>query len=139
MGKTGIYPSLSSVPDCPWREGYDYMNEGSQIRLPSDRTYSGTLYWRGITQPADLDATHNPALLPEASRVMISHIAAMNYGRAAAKNPALVDEMKDYLGEPWGNSKGAFARWALTWRTAFRNGGALGSVTGRMLALTNQI
>lgn len=140
MGKAGIYPSLSAVPDSPWREGFDYLSEGSQIRLPNDRTYGSTLYWRGITAPADLDATHNPTLLPEASRVMIPHIAALNYSKAAARNPALVDEMMTYLGEPWGGNKGAFARWATTWRTQFRHGGALGTgFTGRQLALLNQI
>lgn len=140
MGKTGIYTSLSAVPDWPWREGLDYLNEGEQIRIPHDGTYSGTLYWRGITPPADLDATHNPTLLPAASRVLISHIAALNYGKAAARNPALVDEMAAYLGEPWGANKGAFARWCLTWKTQFRQGGALGNyLTGRNLALLSQI
>lgn len=140
MGKTGIYPSLTAVPDSPWREGYDYLNEGEQIRLPNDRTYSGTLYWRGIAPPADLDATHNPTLLPAASRVLIPHIAALNYSKAAARNPALVDEMAAYLGEPWGLNKGTFARWCTTWRTQFRHGGALGaSYSGRQLAILDQL
>lgn len=140
MGKTGIYTSLSAVPDWPWREGQDYLSEGSQIRIPHDNSYSGTLYWRGITPPADLDATHNPTLLPEASRVLIPHIATLNFARAGARNPSLVDEMASYLGDPWGNKPGAFAKWCLTWRTQFRRGGALGSnFTGRQLALLTQI
>lgn len=140
IGKTGIYTSLSSVPDLPWVEGLDYLNEGEQIRIPHDGTYSGTLYWRGITPPADLTAISNPTLFPAASRVLIPHIAALNYGKAAARNPSLVDEMMTYLGEPWGMNKGAFARWALTWKTQFRKGGALGTnFTGRSLALLTQI
>lgn len=129
LGKCGIYTSLSSIPGGPWREGADYLNEGSQIRIPNDGTYSGTLYYRGITQPADLNATSNPTLLPEASRQLIPHIAALNFARSFARNPALAQMMLDYLGEPWKeNTKGAFARWCLAWRTAFRSGGAMGQM-----------
>ncbi len=139
IGKTGIYPSLASVPDSPWREGLDYLSEGSQIRIPNDGTYSGTLYFRGIAQPADLDGTHNPALLPESSRVLIPHIAALNFARSFARNPSLAQMEIDYLGEPWGNNKGAFARWCLAWRKQFRQGGALGvTITGRQLAIASQ-
>ena len=139
IGKTGIYTSLASIPDSPWREGWDYLNEGSQIRIPNDNTYSGTLYYRGIVQPDDLSASSNPALLPEASRVLIPHIGALNFARSFARNPALAQMELDYLGLPWGKSTGAFAQWCLTWKTAFRNGGALGAtITGRQLAITSQ-
>jgi hypothetical protein len=138
-GKTGIYPSLSSIPDSPWREDWDYLNEGSQIRIPNDGTYSGTLYFRGIAQPTDLDATHNPTLLPEAARVLIPHIAALNYARLAARNPDLANLEMAYLGTPWSQSPGAFAQWCLTWKTAFRTGGALGiTLSGRQLAIASQ-
>lgn len=138
MGKTGIYPDLASVPDSPWREGLDYMAEGSQIRIPNDGSYSGPLYWRGVSQPADIDATHNPLLLPEASRALIAHIATLNFARAFARNPNLAQLELDYLGEPWGNNKGQFAQWCLVWRKAFRAGGAI-AITGRQLAISSQM
>jgi hypothetical protein len=126
IGKTGIYTDLTSIPDSPWREGWDYLNEGSQIRIPNDGTYTGTLYYRGIVQPADLNATSNPTLLPEASRVLIPHIASLNFARSFARNPALVAMELDYLGTPWGMKPGAFSQWCVAWRTQFRSGGALG-------------
>lgn len=139
IGKTGIYPTLSSVPDMPWREGLDYLWEGSQIRIPNDGTYTGTLYYRGVIQPDDLTAISNPTLLPEAARVLIPHIGALNYARQAARNPSLAQMELDYLGYPWGNSQGAFANWCVTWKKAFRQGGALGvSITGRQIALAGQ-
>lgn len=139
FGKTGIYPDLASIPDSPWREGQDYLSEGSQIRIPHDNTYTGTLYYRGVTQPDDIDATHNPTLLPEASRMLIPHIATLNFARAFARNPALAQMELDYLGEPWGTNKGQFAKWLLVWRKQFRSGGALGAtVTGMQLALGSQ-
>jgi hypothetical protein len=140
IGKTGIYTSLSSIPDSPWREGWDYLDEGSQIRIPNDNTYSGTLYYRGIVQPDDLASGTNPSLLPEASRVLIPHIAALNFARSVGRNPQLAQMELDYLGYPWAaESPGAFARWCLAWKTAFRNGGALGrTITGRQLAIAGQ-
>lgn len=138
IGKAGLYTSLQHVPDTPWREGVDYLNEGSQIRIPSNGTYTGTLYWRGITMPADLDATHAPALYPAASRVLLAYLATMNFSTAFTVNLPLADEMRAYLGTPWGQGPGAFARWCLTWRTQFRAGGVLGTITGRDLALGQQ-
>src|SRR2546421_272803 len=47
VGRVGIYASLTAVPDSPLAQGRDYLAEGSQIRIPNNGTYSGTLYWRG--------------------------------------------------------------------------------------------
>lgn len=139
VGKTQVYTSLSNIPDCPWREGLDYLNEGSQIRIPNNGTWSGTLYWRGITMPRDIDASNAPALYPAPSRILIPYIAALNFATAQTRNVALADGMRAYLGQPWGGNKGAFARWCTTWRTQFKQGGALEvGLTGRAIALLEQ-
>jgi hypothetical protein len=119
IGKVKIFPSLSSIPNSPWREGYDYLQEGGQIRIPNDRTYSGTLYWRGIVQPADIDATHSPALLPEASRELIVIEAVRDYASQGERLPSLRDAKASEYGLE-------LARWLLVWRTQFSSGGALG-------------
>src|ERR1051325_11433800 len=48
FGRVQIFRNLTDIPDRPLVEDVDFVNEGSQIRLPRNRTYSGTLYWRGI-------------------------------------------------------------------------------------------
>jgi hypothetical protein len=129
IGKTGIYPTLNSIPDFPWREGQDYLNEGSQIRIPDNRTYSGTLYWRGITQPVDIDATHQPSIIPEGARELIVIDAVRQFSEEGARNPNLAALM---LGE-WNT---AWPTWCLAWKTQFRQGGALGNYTARQIAST---
>lgn len=79
MGKVGIYPSLASVPDYPWQEGFDYLNEGSQIRIPNNATYVNTLYWRGVLPPAPISASSAPTFKPAADRLLIVYWAAANY------------------------------------------------------------
>jgi hypothetical protein len=129
IGKTGIYPTLNSIPDFPWRENDDYLNEGSQIRIPDNRTYSGTLYWRGVTQPADIDATHQPSIIPEGARELIVIDAVRQFSEEGARNSNLAALM---LGE-WNT---AWPTWCLAWKTSFRQGGALGNYTARQIAST---
>lgn len=115
FGNVRIFPSLQAVPDNPWREGRDYLSEGTQIRLPNDRTYSGALYWRGITQPADITASTQPSLFPEASRDLIAIDAARRFVKTL--NRPADDLQRDY-------DRG-LVRWLLVWRRQFSNGGAL--------------
>jgi hypothetical protein len=131
IGKVGIYQNLSQIPDYPWIEGVDYLNEGNQIRIPNNMTYAGPLYWRGIVQPADIDATHQPTLIPEASRELIVYNAVMQFqleGTGARSMEQATNAAGLY--------KDAFQRWCLVYRTQFRSGGALGPLTGRNLAIT---
>jgi len=128
MGKTGIYSDLSAVPNCPWREGFDYLNEGIQIRIPNNGTYGGTLYWRGITPPPDITASTQPVLFPEASRELIVIDAVRQFAMEFNRNPDLAGNM---LGE-WNL---AWPQWCLVWKTQFRSGGALGAWTGFQLAI----
>ena len=126
-GKVGIYPSLASIPDDPWTEGFDYLNEGNQIRIPNNRTYTGTLYWRGITNPPDIAASTQPVLNPEDSRVLIVYEAARSWGLEGKRDPDLASLMASEY-------KTDFARYMLMWRTAFRSGGALGPLVSSFAA-----
>lgn len=137
MGKTGIYTQLSSVPDWPWREGVDYLNEGTQIRIPNNGTYAGTLYWRGITPPPDISASSQPVLYPEAARELIVIDAVRQFAMEFDRNPNLAVNMT----LEWDGDKlrvGAWPSWALVWKTAFKAGGALGSYTGLDAAVAGQ-
>lgn len=124
MGKVGIYPSLDSIPDRPWREGWDYLSEGTQIRIPNNGTYSGTLYWRGITTPKDIASggTNEPALFPEQARVLVVNRAVRSLA-VSTNRPDLADEMDAQYDVH-------LPRWLLVWRTQFKNGGVLGPLVG---------
>jgi hypothetical protein len=79
MGNTLIYPALVNVPDSPWQRGYDFLDEGSQIRIPNNGTYSGTLYYRGVNPPAPISAVSAPTFQPAADRLLLVYWAAAEY------------------------------------------------------------
>lgn len=127
-GKVMIYPSLEAIPDSPWREGWDYMQEGTQIRIPNNGTYAGTLYWRGIAPVADLSASNQPALIPVQARILIVEKAVSYYAESGNRNTALADRVAAMYERD-------LSKWMLVYKTQFQNGGALGQVTGRDLAI----
>lgn len=130
FGKAGIYKSLNDIPAFPLREGVDYISEGTQIRIPFNNTYSGTLYWYGITAPKDIKAggANEPALFPEDSRELIAIDAVRQFALEGARNPDLAALMLAEWNLAW-------PQHCLRWRTQFRDGGALAAYTGRDLAL----
>jgi hypothetical protein len=132
MGHGNIFQSLSDIPSHPF---LDYMNEGTQIRARNGGTLPATLYWYGISQPADINATDQPVLKPEPARELISIRTAYNFGREGNRNAALSQVMAEEYGYPLAQNPGRFAFWCGTWKTQFRGGGALGSFTGLDLAL----
>ena len=126
IGKVEIYPSLSSVPDSPWIEGVDYLNEGTQIRIPSNRTWGGTLYWRGIAPVLPIDGTNQPSIIPPPFRMLIVYEAVRRFAEEGKADLELADRMAM-------NYQREFARFCLTLKTQFSNGGALGGMSGRNL------
>lgn len=124
MGKGGIYASLNDIPGAPWRPGVDYILEGTQIRIPNNGTWSGPLYWYGVTAPPDITAIVQPSLFPEAARELIVIEAVRQFSQEYLRNPALTDEMLNEF------DTRAWPTWTLTWKTQFRAGGALDWWTG---------
>lgn len=140
MGKAAIYQSLNDIPTNPWRLGVDYIALGATaIQIPNNNTYAGTLYWRGITPPGDIDASHQPALFPEGARLLIPYRAAITFCLEGNRNPDLGLQLQALYGRPFGTQPGMFATWLLEWKTAFKGGGALGQhVTGLAVAIGSQ-
>lgn len=139
MGKGGIFASLSDIPTSPLIPGVDYMNEGTQIRALNNTTLPSTLHWYGISQPADINATDQPAIKPEPARELIAIRAAYNFGTEGNRNVALSQSMAARYGYPLHPKvPGRFAWWCVTWKTQFAGGGALRSFTGMQLAIGNQ-
>lgn len=127
MGKTLILPTVNSFPNYAWIEGSDYTNEGTQIRLTNGRTWAAPLYWYGVTPPADIDATHQAALFPEASRMLIVFDAVRTLSMEGSRDMNLFALMQaEYQKQ--------FAEFCLVWKTQFSSGGALGGITGLRLA-----
>lgn len=128
IGKVNIYSSLASIPDAPLVEGIDYLWEGTQIRIPNNGTYTGTLYWRGVAPILALDGTNQPTLSPPPARILIVLEAVRAFCAEGAQNPELGQQMAQEYGV-------GFARWCLTLKTAQQNRGQTnGPITGLRLA-----
>lgn len=121
VGHVAIFRNLADYPDSPLIEGTDYLDEGTQIRIPNNRT-EGTLYWTGIPIPADISASVEPALRPAPTRRLIVIKAVETFGREGGQDFALADDMALLY-------QTEFAKHMLVWRTRFRRGGALGMTT----------
>lgn len=128
MGKGGIYTSLNDIPNFPLVPGRDYMIEGTQIRALNNGTLPATLYWYGIGNPADFNATDQPALFPEASRKLIVIEWVREFAQEFLRNATLADEMANEWDREW-------PTWCLVWKTQFRSGGALNCLTGMDIAI----
>jgi hypothetical protein len=128
MGKASVYPSLASFPDFAWLEGLDYVNEGTQIRLPNNRTWSGPLYWYGVPQPNDITASAQPAIFPEGARELIVWRACANFANEGNTNDKLSALME-------GRYNQAFGRWALAYKTQWSAGSGVGSISGLRMTI----
>ena len=132
IGKASFYRSLNDIPTNPMVPGLDFTPVGATaIRIPNNRTEPGPLYYVGIQQPADINATNQPALLPEASRELIVLDAARQWAQEFGRSPSLYALMQQEWNTAW-------PQWCATWRTSYRGGGALRVVTGLQLALSTQ-
>lgn len=128
IGKFRIFENLSAIPDYPWIEGIDYLWEGSQIRIPNNQTYNGTLYWRGIAPVADITASNQPSIVPPPFRILIVYEAVRRLSEEGKRDTELADRMQ-------ANYDREFARYCLTLKTAYSNGGAVGSISGLRLSM----
>lgn len=125
FGKTQIYRALTDIPDRPMLPDYDYIDEVSQIRLLRNRTYGGTLYWRGVVMPAAISDSVNPALLPTDANELTAIRAAENFFEGGnGRNPQMADRMR----KRWMRR---FPYWCLVWKKQFDRGGALVSYSLR--------
>lgn len=128
IGKANIYTSLSAIPDNPLVAGVDYLWEGTQIRIPNNNTYAGTLYWRGVAPATALDGTTQPTLSPPPARILIVQEAVRSFAVEGNRNAELANQMAAEYGI-------GLARWCLTLKTAvFTKGRGLGPLTGLRLA-----
>ena len=132
FGGVQIFKYLTDIPDRPLVRDLDYLDEGSQIRLPRNRTYTGTLYWRGIVMPAPITAATNPLPLETVeANELIAIRAARNWAETGnVRNAALADRME----KRWAQR---FPKICLLLKRQFSNGGALRAYSLRDLLTPN--
>lgn len=121
LGWVQISPRLTAFSGDDaylWREGLDFLDEGTRIRLPSDRAYSGTLYGRWIPTPPNITSLVNPVLQPADARDLILIKGVESWAGEGNVRPDLVAAME----RKWTKQ---FPVWMLTFRRRFRGGGAL--------------
>jgi hypothetical protein len=124
MGYVQIAPRLSAFSGdrafVGWREDIDFLDEGDRIRIPSGRSYAGPLYARFVPTPPviSIDTQTDPILKPADARELIVIQAVKEWAGEGNQRPDLVQGMKT----KWADK---FPSWMLTFRTRFRNGGAL--------------
>ena len=131
LGHVAIFRNLADYPDNPLIEGVDYLNEGTQIRIPNNRTET-SLYWFGIPTPKDIAAggSAEPSIRPAPARILIVIEAVRKFAMEGGRDPYLAESMQ----EEWNRE---FPTHLLAWRTQFRKGGAL-NLTGIERAILTQ-
>lgn len=117
LGHVWIGRSTATYPDTDLVEGVDYVNEGTQIRMVNERV-ENTLYWHGIPTPTDISASQEPALRPAQARILIVLKAVKNFAEEGDQNPGLASTMENRYAKE-------FAKWMLTYKTQFRQGGGI--------------
>lgn len=109
-----------------WRSGLEFLDEGIQIRIPGNRTWTGELWGRWIPTPPGISASVQPVLQPAEARELIVIKAVESWAGEGNVRPDLVDRMQKKWGGPHnGYPPAKFATWMLTYRRRFRGGGAL--------------
>ncbi len=96
-----VYPFLTAVPDYPWTPGLDYLDEGTQIRMPNNLQWTGPLYWYGVVSGSPLSASMQPVLQPPSTRILIVIDAVRSFAEQYVRNPALIDQMEVKWAREW--------------------------------------
>jgi hypothetical protein len=112
-----------------WVEGRDFLDEGTVIRMPSGRAYTGSVWARFVPTPPDIyvagsDAAGNvhtavqPILNPASARTLIVIRSVQDWAGEGNINPALANRMQ----QKWTDK---FPALMLTYRTRYKGGGGL--------------
>lgn len=97
LGWVQISPSLRAFSGdtfAGWVEGRDYLGEGDRIRIPGNRTYSGTLYARFVPTPPPITSAVDPILRPPEVNELTVIAAVEEFAGQGNVNPDLVDRMQ---------------------------------------------
>lgn len=119
MGRAHIYASLNAIPGGAWVPGIDYLDEGTQIRMPNGTSYAGPLYWYGLTPTQQMSATVQPVLMPPSIRMLDVLKAVESFAQSAVRNENLADRMEKRYEREFGDAMTLL-------RKHFASGGGMG-------------
>lgn len=123
IGPAKVYPNLSAIPGAAWLPGIDYLDEGTQIRMVNNTPYTGTLYWYGVTPPAQMSDSVQPVLFPPPIRMLIVRKAVAEWAQTGnLRNASLADRQTVLFEKEFGEAM-----------TLLRKHFAMGGGLGRML------
>ena len=124
-----IYPTASAIPDWPLIPGVDYLDEGTQIRMPNNLTLLyPNLYVYGVFVPQEMSASVQPVLQPPPARILIALRGASNFLLTnAVRNENAADRLE-------AKYRQNFNFWITTIRKHFRGGGALRPLVSPILS-----
>lgn len=90
-------------PGAFWDASADYVWEGVRIRFPKSATRPGTYRARWIAPPAIIDASTDPTLVPEHTRILlVYHAVALWANRGGMRDPSPFwdAERRAWMGNP---------------------------------------
>lgn len=105
-----IFPLLTAIPNYPWTPGIDYLDEGTQIRMPNALQWTGPLYWYGVAGPPAITATVQPVIVPPPARILIVIDAVRSFAEEYLRNAPLVDQMEIKWAREWPNQMTSIRR-----------------------------
>lgn len=108
MGKVEIRASRNGellTPGAEWDTNADFTQEGSQIRIPHNktRTFSDGPYARFITPPDVIDANTEPTLKPPRARILIVWQGLIDWATIGGRRdptPYLAGFQRAWQGDP---------------------------------------
>lgn len=119
MGAVQIAPRLSAFTSdrdfVGWDVDIEFLDEGTRIRIPGDRAFSGTLYARYVPRPPRMTALVGPSIRPIEASTLIVNRAVRKWAKQGNQRPDIKKEMD----EEWAKD---FPVWMLTWRRRHRGG-----------------
>lgn len=129
MGWVQIAPRLNSFFSderfVGWEVDLQYLDEGTRIRIPGDRSWSGNLYARGVPRPPRITDVVPPSLRPVEFNVLTINRAVRKWAKQGNQRPDIAKAMDEEFGYPVTTGPRMFAEIMLTIKRRHRTSGAL--------------
>lgn len=112
MGWVQISPrqnAFSGDSFVGWKEGREFINEGTKIRIAGNRSWSGVLWTRFVATPPPITAAVDPILHPPEVNELTVYRAVELWAGQGNVRPDLIERMQD----KWAR---AFPVWCLTFK-----------------------
>jgi hypothetical protein len=124
MGWVQIAPNANAFSGndtfVGWVKDRDFYDEGSQIRIGSNRSYSGNLYCRAVLTPPTITALQPPVIDPAIHRRLVVILAVQDWASEGNQFPSLAKTMQGKFDD----RDTGFPAAMMTYKKRWRQGGA---------------